>query len=185
MAKTVIKEANEKMVKAVEVVKYELITIRTSRATPTLIEGIKVDYYGTPTPLKQVANIGVPEPSMLTVQPWEKNMIQPIEKAIMHANIGLNPVNDGTLIRVPIPPLNEERRKEYVKLTKKYGEQGKVSIRGIRRDANEKLKKMEKGKEISEDERKRTEDEIQKITDQHIKEIDKMLEQKEKEIMEV
>jgi ribosome recycling factor len=185
MAKTVIKEANEKMVKAVEVVKHELMTIRTSRATPTLIEGIKVDYYGTPTPLKQVANIGVPEPSMLTVQPWEKNMIQPIEKAIMHANIGLNPVNDGTLIRVPIPPLNEERRKEYVKLTKKYGEQGKVSIRGIRRDANEKLKKMEKGKEISEDERKRTEDEIQKITDQHIKEIDKMLEQKEKEIMEV
>jgi ribosome recycling factor len=185
MAKTVIKEANEKMLKAVEVVKHELMTIRTSRATPTLIEGIKVDYYGTPTPLKQVASIGVPEPSMLTVQPWEKNMLQPIEKAIMNANIGLNPNNDGTLIRVPIPPLNEERRKEYVKLTRKYGEQGKVSIRGIRRDANEKLRKMEKSKDISEDERKRAEDEIQKITDQHSKDIDKLLEQKEREIMEV
>ncbi len=185
MTKPIIKDSNEKMIKAVDVVKHELMTIRTGRATPTLIESIKVDYYGTPTPLRQIANIGVPDPSMLTVQPWEKGMMQPIEKAIQNANIGLNPTNDGTMIRVPIPPLNEERRKEYVKLTKKYGEQGKVSIRSVRRDGNDALKKLEKEKHISEDERKRAEDEIQKITDQHSKEIDKLLEQKEKEIMEV
>ncbi len=185
MIKDIIKDANEKMAKAVDVVKHELVTIRTGRATPGLIEGVKVDYYGTPTPLKQVANIGVPEPTLLTVQPWEKNMIQPIEKAIQNANLGLNPVNDGTLIRVPIPSLNEERRKEYVKLTKKYGEQGKVSIRNIRRDAKDSLKKLEKDKEISEDEKKRGEDEVQKLTDKYTAEIDKMLDQKEKEIMEV
>ncbi len=185
MVKDIIKETKGKMTKAVEVVQHELVTIRTGRATPGLIEGVKVDYYGTPTPLKQVANIGVPEPTLLTVQPWEKNMIQPIEKAILNANLGLNPANDGTLIRVPIPALNEERRKEYVKLTKKYGEQGKVSIRNIRRDANDSLKKLEKDKEISEDERKRGEDEVQKLTDTHTAEIDKLLEQKEKEIMEV
>ncbi len=185
MVKDIIKEANEKMVKAVEVVSSELRSIRTGRATPSLIEGVKVDYYGNPTPLRQVANIGAPEPTLLTVQPWEKNMIQPIEKAILNANLGLNPANDGTLIRVPIPPLNEERRKEYVKLTKKYGEQGRVSIRNIRRDANDSLKKLEKNKEISEDEKIRGEEEVQKLTDKYTKEIDKLLEQKEKEIMEV
>jgi len=173
------------MTKAVEVVSTELRSIRTGRATPSLIEGVKVDYYGNPTPLRQVANIGAPEPTLLTVQPWEKNMIQPIEKAILNANLGLNPANDGTLIRVPIPPLNEERRKEYVKLTKKYGEQGRVSIRNIRRDANDTLKKLEKDKEISEDEKIRGEEEVQKITDKYTKEIDTLLEQKEKEIMEV
>lgn len=185
MVKDIIKDANEKMSKAVDVVKHELVTIRTGRATPGLIESVKVDYYGTPTPLKQVANIGAPEPTLLTVQPWEKNMIQPIEKAIQNANLGLNPQNDGTLVRVPIPPLNEERRKEYVKLTKKYGEQGKVSIRNIRRDANDSLKKIEKDKEISEDDKKRGEDEVQKLTDKYTSEIDRLLEQKEKEIMEV
>jgi ribosome recycling factor len=185
MVKNIIKEATEKMSKAVDVVKHELVTIRTGRATPALIEGVKVDYYGTATPLKQIANIGVPDPTLLTVQPWEKNMIQPIEKAIHNANLGLNPANDGVLIRVPIPPLNEERRKEYVKLTKKYGEQGKVSIRNIRRDANDSLKKLEKDKEISEDDLKRAEDEVQKLTDKYTSDIDKLLEQKEKEIMEV
>lgn len=185
MVKDIIKDAKEKMTKAVEVVKHELITIRTGRATPALIESVKVDYYGTPTPLKQVANIGAPESTLLTVQPWEKNMVQPIEKAILNANLGLNPANDGTMIRVPIPALNEERRKEYVKLTKKYGEQGKISIRNIRRDANDSFKKLEKDKEISEDERKRGEDEVQKLTDTYTAEIDKLLDQKEKEIMEV
>jgi ribosome recycling factor len=185
MVKNIIKEATEKMSKAVDVVKHELVTIRSGRATPALIEGVKVDYYGTATPLKQIANIGVPDPTLLTVQPWEKNLIQPIEKAILNANLGLNPANDGTLIRVPIPPLNEERRKEYVKLTKKYGEQGKVSIRNIRRDANDSLKKLEKDKEISEDDLKRAEDEVQKLTDKYTSEIDNLLEQKEKEIMEV
>jgi ribosome recycling factor len=185
MVQDIIKDAKQKMVKAVEVVKHELVTIRTGRATPGLIEGVKVDYYGNPTPLKQVANIGAPEPTLLTVQPWEKNMLQVIEKAIQNANLGLNPSNDGTLIRVPIPALNEERRKEYVKLTKKFGEQGKVSIRSIRREANDALKKIEKDKQISEDEKKRGEDEVQKLTDKYIAEIDSVLEQKEKEIMEV
>jgi len=185
MVKDIIKDANEKMAKAVEVVSGELRSIRTGRATPSLIEGVKVDYYGNPTPLRQVANIGAPEPTLLTVQPWEKSMIQPIEKAILNANLGLNPANDGTLIRVPIPPLNEERRKEYVKLTKKYGEQGRVSIRNIRRDANDSLKKLEKNKEISEDEKARGEEEVQKMTDKYTKQIDDLLEQKEKEIMEV
>ncbi len=185
MVQDIIKDAKQKMVKAVEAVKHELITIRTGRATPGLIEGVKVDYYGNPTPLKQVANIGAPEPTLLTVQPWEKNMLQVIESAIRNANLGLNPSNDGTLIRVPIPALNEERRKEYVKLTKKYGEQGKVSIRNLRRDANDSLKKIEKDKQISEDEKKRGEDEIQKLTDKYSAEIDSLLEQKEREIMEV
>lgn len=185
MVKDIIKDATEKMKKAVEVVTHELHTIRTGRATPALIESVKVDYYGTPTPIKQVANIGAPEPTLLTVQPWEKGMIQPIEKAIQNANLGLNPANDGTLIRVPIPALNEERRKEYVKLTKKFGEQGRISIRNIRRDANDSLKKLEKDKEISEDELKRAEDEVQKLTDKYTEQIDKLLEQKEKEIMEV
>jgi ribosome recycling factor len=185
MVKQVLKEASEKMTKAVDVVRHELVTIRTGRATPALIEGVKVDYYGNPTPLKQVANIGTPEPTLLTVQPWEKSMIQPIEKAIQNANLGLNPANDGTMIRVPIPPLNEERRKEYVKLTRKYGEQGKVSVRNVRREANDALKKLEKSKEISEDELKRGEDEVQKLTDSFSKEIDALLEQKEKDIMEV
>jgi ribosome recycling factor len=185
MIKPIIKDAGEKMAKAVEIVKHELVTIRTGRATPALLEGVKVDYYGTPTPIKQLANIGTPEPTLLTVQPWEKGMIQPIEKAILNANLGLNPANDGTLIRVPVPALNEERRKEYVKLTKKYGEQGKISIRNIRREANDALKHQEKEKEISEDDKKRGEDEIQKLTDKYSAEIDKILEQKEKEIMEV
>jgi len=185
MVQDIIKDTKQKMVKAVEAVQHELVTIRTGRATPGLIEGVKVDYYGNPTPLKQVANIGVPEPTLLTVQPWEKNMLQVIESAIRNANIGLNPSNDGTLIRVPIPALNEERRKEYVKLTKKYGEQGKVSIRNIRREANDSLKKIEKDKQISEDEKKRGEDEVQKLTDKYIAEIDSLLEQKEKDIMEV
>lgn len=185
MVQDIIKDTKQKMVKAVEAVKHELITIRTGRATPGLIEGVKVDYYGNPTPLKQVANIGAPEPTLLTVQPWEKNMLQIVENAIRNANLGLNPSNDGTLIRVPIPALNEERRKEYVKLTKKYGEQGKVSIRNIRREANDLLKKIEKDKQISEDEKKRGEDEVQKLTDKYTAEIDSLLEQKEKEIMEV
>lgn len=185
MIKQIIKETSEKMAKAVDVVRHELVTIRTGRATPALIEGIKVDYYGTPTPLKQVATIGTPEPTLLTVQPWEKNLIQPIEKAILNANLGLNPQNDGSIIRVPIPPLNEERRREYVKLTRKYGEQGKVAIRNVRRDANDNLKKLEKDKKISEDERKWGEEEVQKLTDKFTAEIDKLLEQKEKEIMEV
>jgi ribosome recycling factor len=137
------------------------------------------------TPINQVGSIGTPDLHQITVQPWDKTMIPPIEKAILAANLGMNPANDGNLIRIPIPPLSEERRKELVKLTKKFGEDGRVAIRNVRRDAIEHLKKAEKDEHISEDERKRAEEEAQKMTDKHIKEIDQLLTQKEKEIMEV
>ncbi|MBS4027250.1 MAG: ribosome recycling factor, partial [Ignavibacteriales bacterium] len=171
--------------KAVETVRLELTKIRTGKATTALLDGVKVDYYGTMMPLNQVANISIPDIHMIAIQPWEKGMLQPIEKAILSANLGFNPANDGTIIRVPIPPLNEERRKELVKLTKKFGEEGKVAIRNVRRDALEHLKKAEKEEHFSEDERKRGEQDVQKMTDTHIAEVDQLLAKKEKEIMEV
>ena len=137
------------------------------------------------TPLKQIANVSTPDVHTISVQPWEKTMLQPIEKAIMNGNLGLNPTNDGTLLRVPIPPLNEERRRELVKLVKKFGEDGKIAIRNVRRDAIEHLKKAEKDEHFSEDERKRAEQECQKLTDNHVKDVDTLLEIKEKDIMEV
>jgi ribosome recycling factor len=161
------------------------VKIRTGKATTALLDGVKVDYYGTPTPLNRVANVSIPDVHSIAVQPWEKNLMGAIEKAIQAANLGLNPVNDGTIIRVPIPPLNEERRRELVKLTKKFGEDGKIAIRNVRRDAIEHLKKAEKGEHMPEDERKRSEQETQKLTDKHIKDIDNLLAMKEKEIMEV
>ncbi len=173
------------MSKAVEVVRDELSKIRTGKATTALLDGIKVDYYGTMTPLKQVANVSTPDVHTVSVQPWEKTMIQTIEKAILNANLGLNPANDGSIIRVPIPPLNEERRKELVKLVKRFGEDGKIAIRNVRRDAIEHLKKAEKEEHFSEDERKRAEQECQKLTDRHVKDVDNLLDHKEKEIMEV
>ncbi|MBI2618888.1 MAG: ribosome recycling factor [Ignavibacteriales bacterium] len=185
MVKDILVDAEKRMTKAVEVVRDELVKIRTGKATTTLLDGVKVDYYGTMTPLKQIANISTPDAHLITVQPWEKGMIQPIEKAILNANLGLNPANDGALIRVPIPPLNEERRKELVKLVKKFAEEGKVAVRNVRRDAIEHLKKTEKQDHISEDERKRAETEVQKQTDKHIKDIDTIVAHKEKEIMEV
>ncbi|MDO5576900.1 MAG: ribosome recycling factor, partial [Fibrobacter sp.] len=154
-------------------------------ATPALLDGITVDYYGSPLPINQVANISIPEARMLVIQPWEKNMMQPIEKAILTSDLGLNPQNDGNLIRVPIPPLSEERRKDLFKSCKKIGEDNKVAIRNIRRDSNEKLKKAEKDKEATQDEVKKGLDEIQKVTDKFIKNVDDLLAQKEKEIMEV
>ena len=184
-SKDILKNAEDRMKKAAEVVRDELVKIRTGKATTALLDGIKVDYYGTPTPLQQVANVSTPDVHSIAVQPWEKSMIQPIEKAIQAANLGLNPTTDGTLVRVPIPPLNEERRRELVKLVKKFGEDGKVAIRNIRRDAIEHLKKAEKGEHMSEDERKRGEQEAQKLTDKATKDIDHLLELKEKEIMEV
>ncbi len=184
-SKEILSHAEEKMKKAVEVVRQELVKIRTGKATTALLDGIKVDYYGTPTPLNRVANVSTPDVHTISVTPWEKNIIGVIEKAIQAANLGLNPVNDGALIRVPIPPLNEERRRELVKLTKKFGEEGKIAIRNVRRDAIEHLKKAEKGEHMPEDERKRSEQEAQKLTDKHIKDIDALLAQKEKEIMEV
>jgi len=185
MFEKIMKDADERMAKAVEVVRNEFVHLRTGRATTALLDGVKVDYYGTPTPLRQVANISIPDVHLITVQPWDKSLTVPIEKAILGAGLGLNPMNDGTLIRVPIPPPNEERRRELVKLSKKLAEDGRVAIRNVRRDSIEHLKKAEKDQHFSEDERKRGEQEIQKRTDKNIKEIDKLVEMKEKEIMEV
>ncbi len=185
MVKDILQSAETRMKKAVEVVREELSKIRTGKATTALLDAVKVDYYGTMTPLKQIANVSTPDSHTIAVQPWEKGMIQPIEKAILNANLGLNPTSDGTMLRVPIPPLNEERRRELVKLVKKFAEDGKIAIRNVRRDAIEHLKKTEKQEHISEDERKRGEQETQKMTDRHIKDIDNLIALKEKEIMEV
>ncbi len=185
MLKQILKDGETRMHKAVEVVRAELTKIRTGKATTALLDAVKVDYYGTPTPLQQVGSVSVPDVHLVTVTPWDKGMLSHIEKAILTANLGLNPSNDGTIIRVPIPPLNEERRRELAKLVKKFGEEGKIAIRNIRRDTNEHLKKAEKDEHFSEDERKRGELEVQKFTDLHIKEVDNLLALKEKEIMEV
>ncbi len=185
MIKDILKSTTEKMDKAVEHVRAEFTKIRTGKATTNLLDGVKVDYFGTPTPLIQLGNISTPDYHTLTVQPWDKSALSLIEKAIQAANLGLNPSNDGNIIRVPIPPLNEERRKEIVKLVKKFAEDGKVAVRNVRRDSIEHLKKTEKEEHISEDERKTAETEVQKLTDKHIKSIDDLLAMKEKEIMEV
>lgn len=184
-AKDILKNADDRMRKAVEVVREELVRIRTGKATTALLDTVKVDYYGSMVPLKQIANVSTPDVHTISVQPWEKTMMGPIEKAVQSANLGLNPTNDGNVVRVPIPPLNEERRRDLVKLTKKFGEEGRVAIRNVRRDAIEHLKKAEKDEHMSEDERKRAEQEVQKTTDKHIKEVDDLLGMKEKEIMEV
>jgi len=185
MIKDILKVTKDRMLKAVDHLTAEFIKVRTGKASIGLLEGVKVDYYGTPTPINQVGNLNTPDFHTITVQPWDKTVIPIIEKAILNANLGLNPSSDGTLIRIPIPPLNEERRKELVKHTKKLAEEAKVSIRNIRRDEIEKLKKTEKEEHISEDDRKHGETEIQKLTDQFIKEVDALVQKKEKEIMEV
>lgn len=185
MIKDILKDTKERMMKAVEFFIHELSIVRTGKASVGLLEGIKVDYYGTPTPINQVGNINTPDFHSITIQPWDKSVIPFVEKAILNSNLGLNPTNDGNLVRIPIPPLNEERRKELVKLVKKYAEDARISIRNIRRDEIEKVKKTEKEEHISEDARKHAETDIQKLTDQHIKEIDEHLHKKEKEIMEV
>lgn len=185
MVKDILKNAEDRMKKAVEVVREELVKVRTGKATTALLDGIKVDYYGSMVPLNQVANISTPDVHTISVQAWEKNMLAVIDKAILNANLCLNPVNDGNVLRVPIPPLNEERRRELVKLVKKFGEDGKIAVRNVRRDAIEHLKKSEKAEHFSEDERKRGEQESQKLTDKFTKDIDNLLSVKEKEIMEV
>ena len=185
MTKEILKQSEDKMHKAVEVVRQELVKIRTGKATTALLDGIKVDYYGTAMSLNQVANVSVHDVHTIAIQPWDKNMVHPIEKAIIAANLGLNPVGDGNAVRVPIPPLNEERRKELVKLVKKFAEEGKIAVRNVRRDSIEHLKKSEKAEHFSEDERKRAETEVQKMTDKFIKDIDTLIVVKEKEIMEV
>lgn len=185
MIKDIIKDTDSKMHKATEHVRNEFARIRTGKATTNLLDGIKVDYYGTLTPINQVGNLSTPDIHTITVQCWDKTTIPLVEKAILNSNLGLNPQNDGNLIRIPIPALNEERRKELVKLVKKYAEEGKIAVRNIRRDEIERLKKAEKDEHFSEDERKHAETEIQKLTDKHIKDVDLLVQQKEKEIMEV
>lgn len=182
---SVIKEARERMEKAVTTVGHELAGVRTGRASVSLLDRIQVDYYGTKTPLKQTSNISVPEPQLIVIQPWDKSMIGVIEKAIFQSDLGLTPSNDGQVVRLPFPPLSEERRKELAKLAKKYGEEGKVAIRNIRRDANEHLKGLEKTHEISEDRLEGAKEEVQEFTDRYIVDVDKIVDQKEKEIMEV
>ncbi len=185
MTKELKKQAKERMEKAIDVLKKDFASIRTGRASLSLLDGITVDYYGTQTPLNQVAALSVPEPRTIAIQPWEQRIIPDIEKAILRSDLGLTPTNDGKIIRINIPPLTEERRKQLVKVVRKRAEEARVAIRNIRRDLNEDLKKMEKNKEISEDELKRDLEEVQKITDEYIKKVDEVLEMKEKEIMEV
>lgn len=180
-----MKTAEEKMEKAVQALTRELATVRAGRANPSLLDRVTVDYYGVQTPLNQLASITVPEARQLVVQPFDKSVIGDIEKAIQKADLGLSPANDGNIIRLNLPQLTEERRKDLVKIVKKFAEEGKVAVRNIRRDANDDLKKEEKEGIITEDELRRNTDEIQKITDKYIAKIDEVANNKEKDIMEV
>ncbi|MBI3125480.1 MAG: ribosome recycling factor, partial [Ignavibacteriales bacterium] len=173
-----IKDARQRMDKTVEAFRNEIAKIRTGKATTALLDGIKVDYYGTMSPLSQVGNVSVLDTHTLAITPWDKSMIQLIDKAILASGLGLNPISDGTNIKIPIPPLNEERRKEFVKLVKKFGEESKVALRNVRRDANDHLKKQEKDKKMTEDELKEAEKETQKLTDEHIVKIDDIIKHK-------
>lgn len=174
-----------RMDKALGSLKKELATIRAGRANPSLLDKVNVDYYGTVTPLNQMANITTPDARTISIQPWDKTVLADIERAILKADLGISPTNDGTIIRMNIPMLTEERRKELSKLVKKTGEESKVAVRNIRRDANEELKKTEKNKEVSEDDSHRIHDEIQKLTDKYILEVDNIVEAKINEVMEV
>ncbi len=180
-----VENAEYRMEKSIEAFKHEISKIRTGKATTALLDGIKVDYYGTMTPINQVGNISVLDAHTLSITPWDKSMVEKIDKAILQAELGLNPQSDGTNLRIPIPPLTEERRKDLVKLVKKFAEDAKIAIRNIRRDANDHLKRQEKNKEISEDLMHDFEDDVQKLTDKHIKKIDEILSEKEQEIMEI
>lgn len=179
-----MKPYEEKMQKAYDFLVADYMTIRAGRANPHILDKLKVDYYGTPTPIQQVGNISVPEPRMIQISPWEKSLIKEIEKAIMASDIGITPNNDGAVIRLVFPELTEERRKDLVKDIKKKGEDAKVATRNIRRDGNDSFKKLAK-EEVSEDEIKQLEDELQKLTDKYIKDIDTLIEDKSKEIMTV
>lgn len=180
-----LKETSARMERSIEAFRKELGKVRTGRASFSLLDGVKVDYYGTPTPLQQVGTLSVPESRLITVTPWDTKMIGPIEKAIQGSGLGLNPSSDGKTVRIPIPPLTEERRKELAKVVRKMAEDARVAVRNVRREAIEKLKDREKKKEISEDVVKRGQERIQKETDAHVKKIDEILKSKEQEILEV
>ncbi len=185
MVNGIEKISEEKMSKTLGILKKDLASLRAGRANPAMLDRITVDYYGTETPLQQLANISAPEPRTILIQPWDPKAISLIEKAILKSDLSINPTNDGKIIRLSVPQLTEERRKEIVKLIKKMGEESKIAVRNTRRDANENLKKLKKDGKIAEDEWKKAEDNMQKITDKHIKDIDSIIEIKESEIMEV
>ena len=183
--KTIYNSHDERMVKTLESFKRDLASIRTGRATPSLLDRIQIDYYGTLTPVNQVANVSIPDPRSIMIQPWESSLVPAIEKAIMQSDLGLTPNSDGAVIRLNLPQLTQERRAEFVKVAGKKTEEARVAIRNIRRDANDELKKLEKDKSVPEDELKKAQEDIQKLTDRHIKDAEQMLASKEKEILEV
>lgn len=185
MTKQIVKDADEKMKKSIEVFRTDLAGMKAGRATPAILDKIRVDYYGSPVPVKQVATVEVTDSRTLTIKPYERNMIKAIEKAINTSDLGINPNNDGIVIRLAIPAMTEDRRKDLVKVVHKRTEEERVIIRNIRRDANDHIKKDEKAKTVSEDESKRAQDEVQKLTDKYVKEVDHIMALKEKEIMEV
>jgi len=178
-------DADKRMLKSIDALKVELTKLRTGRAHTSLLDHINVEHYGNTVPLSQVATISISDPRTLTVSPWEKDMVGPVEKAIMKSDLGLNPSSAGTAIRVPLPPLTEERRKDMIRIVRQEGENSKVAVRNIRRDANSDLKALQKDKEITEDELRKAEENMQKLTDRSIIDIDKLLETKEKDLMEV
>jgi len=185
MVEEIFEDLNERMGKSIESLKREYSRLRTGRASVSLLDGIRVSYYDTPTPLNQMASLAVPEPRLILIQPWDKTAIGDIEKAILKSELGLTPMNDGKVIRIAIPPLTEERRKELVKVARKMAEDNKVAIRNIRRDANDMLKDLKTEKEITEDDLYRSQDEVQKITDDFISQVDELCTVKEKEILEI
>ncbi len=185
MIADVITDAKTRMAKAIEATRHEFSSLRTGRASPALLEQIRVDYYGTPTPINQLATITVPEPRLLVVQPWDRKMVKDIERGILKSELGLVPSSDGTHVRVPIPSLTEERRKELVKIAHRHAEEGRVAIRNVRREAKEMIEKLEEDGDISEDDAKRGLDELQKLTDKYIADVEALLAGKDKEIMEV
>lgn len=183
--KDLLKEAEEQMEKSMDWLRQELNSIRAGRATPSMIENVRVDYYGSQTPLNQIASISAPQPDLLIVQPWDRSALEAVEKGIMAANMGLNPSNDGGLIRIPVPPLSEERRKELVKTAKSRGEEAKIGIRNIRRDVKDTMKKVVEEEHISEDMQYEGEERLQKITDNYTDAVDRLINRKDAEIMEV
>lgn len=185
MSGDVVAELKGRIDKTLEDLKRELSKVRTGRASISILDGIRVDYYGTPTPLSGVASVNAPEPRLITIKPWEKSVLKEIEKALREANLGINPMNDGEMIRLPFPPLTEERRKDIAKQVKTKGEDHKVAIRNVRRDANEALKTQLKDKKITEDDHKRITETVQKQTDAGIAQVDDIVKKKEKEVMEV
>ncbi|MGD8371914.1 MAG: ribosome recycling factor [Syntrophobacterales bacterium] len=185
MVEEIFEDLEERMGKSVEALKREYSRLRTGRASISLLDGIRVSYYDTPTPLNQMASLAVPEPRLIVVQPWDKTALEDIEKAILKSELGLTPMNDGKVIRISIPPLTEERRKELVKVARKMAEENKVAVRNIRRDANEMLKDLKKEKDITEDELFRSQEEVQKTTDRFISQVEEICSAKEKEILEI